>query len=220
MLSSPALLEAVAVYFEAKALLFQYVPDFRLLDVGPLKCLHNHPDWSEVDAFYALDVAPAKVVAAIRSYCPDANHMVTAFTAGPDPLKAAYLELGYRLLPWAQSFMVKPLLESVDFGNSEVVQVRHTSTTRDYWIEESGQPVCWGRSLMTSAKAIYVSGMETLPAYRRRGLASAILHRIHNDALESGAERSVLCSSPLGLPLYLARGYNLLAYMQAFVPAT
>ena len=47
MLGSPALLEAVAVYFEAKALLFQDVPDFRLLDVGPLKCFHNHPGWHE-----------------------------------------------------------------------------------------------------------------------------------------------------------------------------
>ena len=174
----------------------------------------------KIDAFYALNAAPAEVVAAIRNYCPDANHRVTAFTAGSDSLKAAYLELGYQLLPWAQPFMVKPLLEPVDFGSSEIVQVRQTLTTRDYWIEESGQPICWGRSMMTSAKAIYVSGMETLPAYRRHGLASAILHRLHSDALASGAELSVLCSSPLGLPLYLARGYKLLARMQAFVPAT
>lgn len=218
MSNSANLLEAVAIYFEAKKLLFQGVAEFRLLDVGPLKCFHHHPGWPEEDAFYALDVVPAEVVVAVQSYGPDARHMITAFTASPDSLKEAYLELGYKLLPWAQPFMVRPLSAPVSSDESDRVQTRQTSTTRDYWIEEDGQSVCWGKSMMTSAKAIYVSGMETLPAYRRHGLASAILDRIHHDAQAEGASRSVLCSTSSGLPLYLARGYSLLAYMQAFVP--
>lgn len=210
--------EAVAAFFEAKKVQLQEMPECCLLDVGPLKCIHNHPRWPEVDGFYALDVTPAEVIAAVQSYGPDVNHMITAIDLGPDSLEDAYLELGYRLLPWAEPFMVKPLSEPFDSSKSDSVQTCQTSTTRDYWIEEDGQPVCWGRSIMTSAKAVYVLGMETLPAYRQRGLASAVLSRIHDDALAAVASRSILCSAPMSLPLYLARGYNVMAYMQAFVP--
>ena len=218
MRNSFTLSEAVALFFEAKKVQLQEMPECRLLDVGPLKCIHNHPRWPEVDGFYALDVTPAEVVAAVQDYGPDAKHMITVFADSPDSLKEAYLELGYRLLPWAQPFMVKPLSEPFGFDEPAGVQVRQTATTRDYWIERDGQAVCWATSIPTSAKAIYVSGMETLPEYRRRGLASTILHRIHYDALADGAEHSVLCSTPLGLPLYLTVGYSLLAYLPAFVP--
>ena len=210
--------EAVAAFFEAKKVQLQEMPECRLFGVGPLTCIHNHPRWPEVDGFYALDVTPAEVVKAVQSYGPDAKHMITVFADGPDSLQEAYLELGYRLLPWAQPFMVKPLSEPFGSDESDSVQVRQALAARDYWIEEDGQIICWGSSTMTSAEAIYVSGMETLPAYRRRGLASAVLSRIHRDALASGASHSVLCSTPLGLPLYLAAGYSLLACMQAFVP--
>ena len=196
----------------------QEMPECRLLDVGPLKCIHNHPRWPEVDGFYALDVTPAEVIRIVHSYGPDAKHMVTALGSSPDSLKDAYLELGYRLLPWAEPFMIKLLSTPLTANKHVAVQIRQTQATRDYWIEEDGQPVCWGRSILTSANTIYVSKMETLPAYRRRGLASAVLSRIHDDALAGGANRSILCSAPMGLPLYLAAGYDVMAYMQAYVP--
>lgn len=210
--------EAVAAFFEAKKVQLQEMPEARLLDVGPLKCIHNHPRWPEVDGFYALDVTPAEVIKIVQSYGPDAKHMVTALGSSPDSLKDAYFELGYRLLPWAEPFLVKWLADPPAVDGQFAVQVRQTQATQDYWIEEDGQPVCWGRSIMTSAKAVYVSKMETLPAYRRRGFASAVLNKIHDDALADGASRSLLCSSPMGLPLYLAAGYDVLAYMQAYVP--
>ena len=213
-----ALSEAVAVFFEAKKVQLQEMPECRLLDVGPLKCIHNHPRWPEVDGFYALDVPPAEVIKIVQRYGPDPKHMITAIDFSPDSLKAAYSELGYRLLPWAEPFMVKLLSTPLTANKHVAVQVRQTQATQDYWIEEDSQPVCWGRSILTAAKAVYVSKMETLPAYRRRGLASAILARIHEEALASGANRSILCSAPMGLPLYLAAGYDVMAYMQAFVP--
>lgn len=218
MPSSFTLSEAVAVFFEAKKVHLQEMSECRLLDVGPLKCIHNHPNWPEVDGFYALDVTPAEVIKIVQSYDPDEKHMVTAIGSSPDSLKDAYLELGYRLLSWAEPFMIKGLSAPLTARKHVTVQVRQTPTTRDYWIEEDGQPVCRGASLMTSAKTIYVSKMNTLPAYRRRGLASAVLSKIHDEALAGGANHSILCSSPMGLPLYLAAGYDVMAYMQAYVP--
>lgn len=218
MANTFTLSEAVAVYFEAKKLLLQEMPEARLLDVGPLKCIHKHPNWPEVDGFYALDVAPAEVVQAVQSYGPDAKHMITTFGSSPDSLKEAYLELGYRPLPSAEPLMIKSLSAPLTARGQVAVQTRQTPTTRDYWIEEDGQPVCRGRSLLTSANVIYVSGMDTLPTHRRRGLASAVLSKIHEDAVADGANRSILCSTPMGLPLYLAAGYDVLAQTQNFVP--
>lgn len=60
--------------------------------------------------------------------------------------------------------------------------------------------------------------METLPAFRRRGLASFLLKRIHRDAAQQDAAQSILCSTPMGLPLYLSAGHSVLAQVQAFVP--
>ncbi len=210
--------ESVAAYFEAKRLLFQDTPDFRLLDAGPLKCFHKHPNWPEVDAFYALDVSPAEAVAAIRDYQPNARHMLTVFTSAPEALTDAYQELGYAMLPNNQPFMIKSPLAMQSADEQVAVQVRQTPTTTDYWIEADGQPVCWGKSIATSKHAIYVLGMETLPAFRRRRFATAVLQRIHADAAQNGATQSVLCSTPSGFPLYLSAGYSVLAQMQAFGP--
>ena len=210
--------EAVAAFFEAKRVQLQEMPECRLLDVGPLKCIHNHPRWPEVDGFYALDVPPAEVVRVVQDYGPDARHMITAFGSSSVSLQEAYRELGYQLIPWAEPFMVKRLSKQQQLDNTIAVQMRHMQGKRDYWIEEDGHSVCRGASILTSAKAVYVSGMNTLPAYRRRGLASVILNRIHADALTNGASYSILGSSPMGFPLYEARSYDVLAYMQAFVP--
>lgn len=218
MADAPPLLDAVNVYFEAKTLLFQDVPTFGIREVGPLKCLHRHPGWPEVDAYYALDVSPADAIAAIRHDKPQANHRLTVFTPAPEALLGAYGKLGYQQIPATQPFMGRPLTDVLTVGDTVAVQARRTASTVDYWIEADGQPVCWGRSMMTSRQAIYLCGMETLPAFRRRGLAATILRRIHADAAALGATRSVLCSSPMGLPLYQAAGYALLAQMQAFVP--
>lgn len=214
-----SLREAAAVYFEAKALMFQEQHDFKILDVGPLKCFHQHPGWPEVDAFYAIDVDPADAVAAIGRYKPHSIHMLTVFTSAPEAETGAYRDLGYDPVLDAQPFMTRRLADVPDGcpGHAIVHMVR-TATTTDYRIEADGQSVSRGTSVRTSMKAIYVGGMETLPAYRRRGLAATILKRMHADAAALGATRSVLCSSRMRLPLYQAAGYAVLAHMQAYIP--
>lgn len=216
-LSLLPLADAVAAFFEAKARLLAGDPDFRLRSAGPLTCLHRHPNWPEVDGFYALGASPAETVAAVRAYGPDSRHMITVFTDAPETLIRPYGGLGYRPVPVPQPFMVRPLSEAPPaFGDD--VQVQKTPGATDYWIERDSRPVCRGRAVRTSGRAIYVSGMETLPDYRRRGLASTVLRRIQTDARADGAGWSLLCSSPSGLPLYQSAGYSTLALMQAFLP--
>ena len=166
-----------------------------------------------------LDVSPAEVVTAIQSYQPNANHRLSVLTAAPEALAESVSRAWLCNDSWNnESFMIKSLLDLPAFQERAVVQVRQTQAVTEYWIEADGEPVCRGKSTLTSGQAIYVSGMETSPAFRRRGLASAILKRIQKDAAQQGATRSILSSTSMGLPLYLSEGYSVLAQVQAFLP--
>ena len=230
--------EALTVYFEAKRLMYHRVPEFVVAETGSLKCLHKHPGWPEVDAFYAVDVDPSEAVAAIANYVPHPQHMLTVFMHSVRERHTEYEALGYRPLPGGQPFMRLELSvptatressivhvetpEQVDFINrpSIYMDAAHLNdgVSRYYYLEQDGLAVCRGRTVTTTQPAIYVTGIDTLPAYRRRGLASTLMEQVHRDALATGARWSVLCSSPLGLGLYQALGYTTLATMQAFVP--
>jgi GNAT superfamily N-acetyltransferase len=233
--------EAMGVYFAAKERMFAHVPAFRLLHVGPLTCFHNHPGWPEVDGFYAVDgeAEPPKVIDTVRAYQPDPEHMVTVFTTSPESILRSYEELEYQPLPDPQPFMSKSLaalpatqetapvfrvetLADVSFINSgeEVMDPAHFNNGlyRYYYMPCDGKPVCWGRCVIVSPETIYIAGMETAPEYRRRGLATALMNRMHTDAVGSGAKQSILCSTSMGYGLYNKVGYALLAHMQAFVP--
>lgn len=235
---SQALQAALKVYFDAKQLMYKNSPEFRFIETGLLKCFHKHPGWPEIDAFYAVDIEPQQAVAAIAGYVPYPRHRLTVFLESPREEYQEYAALGYRALPDRQPFMSMELTvqtvanpssvvrvetpEQVDFLNrsSTYMDAAHLNdgVFRYYFIEQDGLPVCRGRSVTTTQQAIYVAGIDTLPAFRRRGLASSLMGQMHADALFTGERGSVLCSSPLGLGLYQALGYTVLATMQAFVP--
>ena len=235
---SQTLQAALKVYFEAKQLMYKNSPEFRFLETGLLKCFHKHPGWPEIDAFYAVDIEPQQAVAAIAGYVSSPRHMLTVFMESPREEYPEYAARGYRALPDSQPFMSLELTgqavenpssvvrvetpEQVDFINRSgmYMDLAHLNDGifRYYFMEQGGLPVCRGRSVTTTQQAIYVAGIETSPAFRRRGLASALMGQMHMDALLTGRRGSVLCSSPLGLGLYQALGYTVLATMQAFVP--
>jgi hypothetical protein len=76
-MASQALQVALTVYFEAKRSMYRNVPEFQCIQTGVLKCLHRHPSWPEVDAFYAVDVEPSEAIAAIARYGPHPQHRLT-----------------------------------------------------------------------------------------------------------------------------------------------
>ena len=240
---SPELREAVEVYFDARARMFSDVPEFRVFRAGPLRGFHRHPHWPEQDAFYALGVEPAETVAAVRQYAPHPHHMITVFADSVEPYLAAYEELGYRSVGGpAQPFMRRklndPRASSEDERDEGVRRVRTSEDMafinsagavmepshldggayRYYFVERDGRPVCTGRYVVTPFRAVYVAGLDTVPEYRRQGLATALMGRMHCDAAAEGAKMSVLCSSQAGLSLYRALGYEVLASMHSFIP--
>ena len=233
-----ALQTALMVYFESKQLMYRRIPEFVFRETGPLKCFHKHPGWPEVDAFYAVDVEPGEAITAIAKYAPHPQHMLTVFQHSPQEPDTAYEALGYRSLSGSQPLMslelslltVRPessvvlveTREQMDFINQPGTYMDASHLNDDafryYYLEQDGLAVCRGRTVLTTQSALYVAGIDTVPAYRRRGFAGTLMGQMHADALAKGARRSVLCSSPLGLGLYQALGYTTLATMQAFVP--
>ena len=66
-------------------------------------------------------------------------------------------------------------------------------------------------------QVVVIEPLRTHEDYRRRGIASALMGRVHADAAQRGATRSVIMASPMGEKLYAALGYKVAGYHQSFV---
>lgn len=64
---------------------------------------------------------------------------------------------------------------------------------------------------------IYAVG--TVPAYRRRGLAAALMEHLLAHAAANGAHTASLQSTPMGEPLYTALGFTSVGRYEEWVPA-
>ncbi len=214
-----------------------------MLDVGPLKCLHyDKPIYWETDAFMAIGVEPNEVIAAVQAYQPG-PHLLGVYTLEPESVIAMYTLLGYKTVPTEpmevvmakslKSLKLLPLsypvrrvetLADVDLFNAELGHERmHPDHLQDpmlsyYYVPLDGKAVCQGRTFSPSSAAIHVAGLFTHPDYRRRGLATALMNRIHADAADAGAFDSVLVAMPMGISLYKRLGYEVLTYVHKFVP--
>ncbi|MFC3499737.1 GNAT family N-acetyltransferase [Micromonospora krabiensis] len=92
------------------------------------------------------------------------------------------------------------LLTQVDsYGGGSVV----TATVR----HESGDVGARGTMGLAGTDAV-ADRIETLPAHRRKGLASAVMGALARSAVEEGAEHGILIASEDGQRLYLALGWQ------------
>ncbi|MET7706400.1 GNAT family N-acetyltransferase [Micromonospora sp. NPDC005413] len=78
-----------------------------------------------------------------------------------------------------------------------------TATVR----HESGEVGARGMMGLTGTDAI-VDRIETMPAHRRKGLASAIMGALARSAIEEGAEHGILIASEDGQRLYTTLGWQ------------
>ncbi len=90
-----------------------------------------------------------------------------------------------------------------------VVRPEHfeDSITRHYLAYAEGEPASCATILISNGIA-GVWNVGTLRPYRRRGLASALLHHALSEAAADGYIASTLIASPMGRPLYEAMGYR------------
>jgi GNAT superfamily N-acetyltransferase len=189
-------------------------------------------------------VPAEKTLAAIRAHPFAGSFFASVFAAsGDDPrgVVAAMKSGGYRLLRSEALMAIATPAEATPDGAFSVRRVQSESDEgrvrklcgralrpgeaceaaprcRLYFIEQGGEPVAWGRSVSTDPHGAYVGGLSTLPAYRRRGMATAILHAIVADDRRFGAPYSVLLASKTGELVYRKFGYTTLGMLYIFAP--
>jgi len=78
---------------------------------------------------------------------------------------------------------------------------------RQRWISDGGEPASFGRMVLLGNFA-YLGDMATVPGYRRRGHATAIMRSLLDDALAAGATDCVLTSTPMAHSLSLGFGFR------------
>jgi GNAT superfamily N-acetyltransferase len=85
------------------------------------------------------------------------------------------------------------------------------------WLGYQGQTPVSTTALVVCADAIGVYSVGTLPAFQRRGYAEAVMRgAIAQASAETGIERTVLQSTPAGMRLYRALGYEAVTRFQVF----
>ena len=238
---------AADVVFRATTLSFKHTPGATVFEFGALRGYHyDRPLWWETDSFQVIDLDPREAVKTIRSYRPG-PHLVGVVTRDPESFVHPYRELGYKTVPAEplETVMALDLSKSVPKNAQHAVQLVQTEQQRLLYnsvidpddphgqmrpeeledpalcycyIEKDGQCVCSGKAIRPLPDAITVEPLGTQPGYRRRGMATSLMNRVHADAASRQVERSVIVASGMGVPLYAELGYEVVAYIQKFVP--
>lgn len=74
----------------------------------------------------------------------------------------------------------------------------------------AGEPAARGRLVLHGRLAIF-DQIETEEAHARRGLGSAVMRRLGEEAVKRGAKRGILVATPAGRALYLSLGWRTLS---------
>lgn len=246
VLSLPKLIDIVASALAlnrsivAPAEVVRHGPLWILRDRNP------RPGLARTEEIFAYGAATNEVVRALRDYAPRGRYALEPFVTPEDDaeqLKAAFKAAGYRLSN-TEPLFVAPLqnrepataswtirrVQSVEeariiskqlYGKSyrkvrpeDVVSA--TPAIRMYWVDVDGQAVAVARSLMPQPAATWMQDVVTVPAFRRRGIATALLGHILADDMIHGSQHSVLLASQSGSRLYPLLGYQQRAVLQIY----
>ena len=184
--------------------------------------------------FFPYDVPAAAAIQFAQSLAPHSPHLFSPMGERIHAETGIYEAAGYeRLGEW--TLMVRPLRDRVsqegdqravlieDAASEELVvsailaagESGHPTksghvgdpTIRQRWISDGGEPASFGRLVLLGDHA-YLGDMATVPAYRRRGHASAIMRSLLDDALAAGATACVLASTSMAHGMYLRFGFQ------------
>jgi len=157
-----------------------------------------------------------------------------------EPLRAAYRQLGYRLLS-TEPLFVHPLTRIPRPASPVTVQQVRTpelaqrfgkatktrpippqhltagAPFRQYVALDDGEIVGWVRSV-NAGESTWCSNMYVRESHRRRGIGKAMLAKMLRGDRELGAKQSVLLSSHAGALLYPRVGYLQIGLLLIFAP--
>lgn len=87
---------------------------------------------------------------------------------------------------------------------------------RAFFAELNGQAAGWGLLVTTAQDASYISDMFTLPSFRGRGVAEALLGAMHEESGREGKRYSLLVPSIMAWNYYQRFGYETLTCFSIF----
>jgi len=184
--------------------------------------------------FFPYDMPASEAIQFAQSLAPHSPHMLSLMGERTRDEMGIYEAAGYeRVGVW--TLMVRPLTHEVSrLGDERAVLIEDAATEdrvlsailvtgesehptrsghvadptiRQRWISHDGEPASFGRMVLLGNHA-YLGDMATVPAYRRRGHAGAIMRSLLDDALAAGATACVLASTSMAHGMYLRFGFQ------------
>jgi GNAT superfamily N-acetyltransferase len=184
--------------------------------------------------FFPFDAPTDDAIQFAQSLAGPSPHLISPMGQRIDAETGIYEAAGYEhVADW--TLMVRPLTERVSQpGDERAVLIEDAATEdrvlstilatggsehptrsghvadpaiRQRWISDGGEPASFGRMVLLGNHA-YLGDMATVPAYRRRGHAAAIMRSLLDDALAFGATACVLASTAMAHGLYLRFGFR------------
>lgn len=184
--------------------------------------------------FFPAGESVSEVVAIAHAVAGDQPHLVSAVSASAHTQIDGFVAAGYEC--WGTEIvMARSLADaSLEAGDERArasvttldgvrieaamrdadlrphpVTASHLSDPelRHRLIEEDGRIAAFGRIALVRGSA-YLADIVTLPAFRRRGHAAALVRALLVDAQAAGATTCVLASTEMGLPLYRSLGFT------------
>jgi len=238
--------EALEVFAKGWSLPRSFTHPCEAKQAGPLWLIRDSPRKRVADyrleEWVAFDI-PAEDVDAQALKGTRGGFCICAILAAdePDaPLRAAYKNLGYRLIG-TEPLMIHRLKRIPTFTASvNIARVRTAEAAesvraaargkqilpvhltgddvlRLYAATEEGRAVGWVRSVPVGDKS-WVSNMHVLASHRRRGIGKALLAHLLADDRRLGITQSVLLSSHTGALLYPHLGYEQIGMLYHYKP--
>ncbi len=195
--------------------------------------------------FLAFSDDPKEVVQAIRNYPmrPGERHVVNVFHATPyvSELINEYTALGYEFrqtspilavelpLSGRESHVQVQLIqtpEQLELANRGLAiegerihpQSLHDPAISNYCAMLEGRVAGWSQVVYHYPATAYVNQLYTLTSFRRRGVARALMDRVHADAWARECQHVVLIPSQMAMPMYYQFGYRPRLYFSVFRP--
>lgn len=235
--------QAVEVFVRALCFSRSFTYPYLVSRVGGAWRLHDDPprEGSRNEEWVAYRLLPAELdeLATRHRQGKYALCVIRGMGDDPDPIKAAYRDLGYRLqftepffvhslssLPSLSSSVRTERVADLEMAHrlakaarSRQILSHHLKDPdppiRQYVATDGAEMVGWVKSIVVG-DATWVSNLYVKPEARRRGIGKALMARMLADDKKHGSKGSVLLASHTGAKLYPLLGYEQIGELMLF----
>ena len=189
--------------------------------------------------FFTLDADPSAVLEAIRAYPiqPGETYVLNVAQTDDTP-DARYADLGFQYqhtyplygiefpatldVPPIAVFEVKRPAQAMYVNETHLqyepmpVHIVGEPTIRQFFAKIDGQAVGWIQLIQTVPNTAYINNLYTLPDFRRRGVAGALLNRVHQACAADGVNHILLIPSDMAQHFYATHGYRPFLYFSVW----